>query len=101
MKIKKTILHITPTFNSNIRRMERHPSNPSSKLDNIGYKKMTGPFKDSEIIGSESRKFTYQESDFGWLFHPIACLMTLWIYMSEITSAKFKINSRERKVWRQ
>lgn len=42
-----------------------------------------------------------KKPDFAWIFHPIACLMTLWIYASEIIVTKFKTNPMERKQWRQ
>lgn len=36
-----------------------------------------------------------------WLFHPLACLITLWVYGSETILARFKKSEMSRKDWRQ
>ncbi len=42
-----------------------------------------------------------KKPDSAWLFHPIACLATLWIYSIEIILSKLKVTQINRDRWKQ
>lgn len=42
-----------------------------------------------------------RKPDRAWLFHPLACIITLWLYGSETILAKFKKMPVDREKWRQ
>lgn len=42
-----------------------------------------------------------RKPDKAWLFHPIACLVTLWVYGTETLLSKVKIGEMSRKGWGQ
>lgn len=42
-----------------------------------------------------------KKPDKAWLFHPLACLMTLWLYSSETILAWFRQTEMSREGWRQ
>jgi glycosyltransferase involved in cell wall biosynthesis len=43
----------------------------------------------------------FKKPDKAWFFHPIACIITLWIYTTETILAKFRISQMSREKWRQ
>jgi glycosyltransferase involved in cell wall biosynthesis len=42
-----------------------------------------------------------KKNDWVWLFHPIACLTTLWVYGIETIVSRVKISEMSRKNWKQ
>lgn len=42
-----------------------------------------------------------KKPDRAWLFHPLACLLTLWLYGSETILSKFKKTEMNREAWKQ
>lgn len=42
-----------------------------------------------------------KKSDWAWFFHPLACIITLWLYGSETVLVKFRKVQIDRKEWRQ
>lgn len=49
----------------------------------------------------QSIKGYLRKPDRAWFFHPLACLMTLWLYGTETILAKFKTAEMDREEWRQ
>lgn len=49
----------------------------------------------------QSIKGYFRNPDRAWFFHPLACLMTLWLYGTETILAKFKTAEMDRSEWRQ
>ena len=49
----------------------------------------------------QSIKGFIRKPDNVWLFHPFACLLTLWIYGSETILARLGRVQMDRKSWRQ
>lgn len=43
----------------------------------------------------------FKKPDRAWFFHPLACLITLWLYGSETILAQFKRTEMSREKWRQ
>jgi hypothetical protein len=43
----------------------------------------------------------WKKPDHAWAFHPLACIITLWLYGSETIFAKFKQTPMDREKWRQ
>ena len=42
-----------------------------------------------------------KKPDQAWLFHPLACLITLWLYASQTIFAQFKQTKMDRRRWQQ
>ena len=42
-----------------------------------------------------------KKSDRAWFFHPLACLITFWVYVLETVKGLFKIKMMRRKKWNQ
>ena len=42
-----------------------------------------------------------KKADMAWFFHPLACLITFWVYALEMVKGLFKIKMMRRKKWNQ
>jgi hypothetical protein len=49
----------------------------------------------------QSIKGYVRKPDTAWFFHPLACLITLWVYGWSVLRSLFLISKFERKNWRQ
>lgn len=43
----------------------------------------------------------FKEPDLAWFFHPLACIITLWIYGTETILSLFKKAQMDRREWKQ
>jgi len=49
----------------------------------------------------QSAKGYLKKPDSTWLFHPLACWITFWVYTKEMILAKFGVTEMSRERWRQ
>jgi glycosyltransferase involved in cell wall biosynthesis len=49
----------------------------------------------------QSIKGHLKKPDLVWAFHPIACLVTLWLYVTETIISLFKTEEMDRSNWKQ
>lgn len=49
----------------------------------------------------QALKGFYKKPESAWLFHPLACLITLWVYGTETILARFKKAEMKRDKWGQ
>jgi hypothetical protein len=78
-----------------VRKYPWKDQNKAGMLKFIFYTIMVIPLLLQSLVGF------FKKPDFAWFFHPVACLITLWVYGIEVFFSKFKTTEMNRKNWKQ